>query len=844
MMDYIDLNKSTRGRRMKSFSFPLLMLFSVLLVTGCGGEGNPATPPSEFNTETTDHVLSNSSGNRYFLTAGRITFNSANDFSILPDRNLAAHLNVLRKLEFSPCDSCLTLQDVKHILPNEIEFNLFLFHPYEELQASVFDVRAIIMTGSDFTFPVNNQTMASESGSVRLLNSDGFTDLFNPVHFPPGSQNFPIHEYIPGNLATGGNLDATLNPFIAFKKDLEPPDRRFFGAGNGALEEFKLYYPDFPFEFGYAIDVNWKYFPDVTSSSDFPLTANCPEPYKIETEVGQLEHNSNDSVEILVGVYDHQGIDTIGNVTIEAPHLFSGEIELQDTGQSIGSGRLFSGIFHNENLVGYGDYPLLVRAESTETDPYFGQVDGFNVYSVNARNGWARVWTCSGQTQTTIKDISCDSDGNVYWTGYGYYCNDFDTGIRTNKPEKSGSCLVKYDPDGMFVWARGWGSSSSGRDISTDVLDNIYVAGHFQHDVDLDPGDDEYIVDAGIKCDIYLSKFDTNGNLIWVQTWGNDEGDMEVSDISTDQEGNVVLAGIFDFTIDFDPGPGLAEKTAIGEGDIFLLKLDAGGNYLWANVLEDEGEAGEYLESINSIAADNIGNIYICGVFRGTLDVNGCDGVCILHSNGDQDSFLAKYNSEGELAWACGWGGSEVNQADYTIDIEINNDNEILVCGMYTGTVDFNPGPGIDEAYSFSPKSYLSKFQPDGKYLGVVLWDAYFYVKAMDTYGNGDIVLSGDYGQGDLNPGPGVYQDVNGVVILRLDTNWNFLWGTATGYYGTDAGIDNLCLGISDWGDIYSGGYFKGWVDFDPGPGLYLKSTALGPVRYGYLLKYAPDGQW
>ena len=54
--------------------------------------------------------------------------------------------------------------------------------------------------------------------------------------------------------------------------------------------------------------------------------------------------------------------------------------------------------------------------------------------------------------------------------------------------------------------------------------------------------------------------------------------------MAVDAQGNVHATGGYGGRVDFDPGPGTAYLTSVAGagGDVFVLKLDAGGNFLWA----------------------------------------------------------------------------------------------------------------------------------------------------------------------------------------------------------------------------------------------------------------------
>src|SRR5690606_29098604 len=114
--------------------------------------------------------------------------------------------------------------------------------------------------------------------------------------------------------------------------------------------------------------------------------------------------------------------------------------------------------------------------------------------------------------------------------------------------------------------------------------------------------------------DIFVSKLDPNGNFLWAKQMGGTDNDQGIS-ITVDTSGNIYTTGIFRNTVDFDPGAGVYNLTAVVGNDIFISKLDANGNFLWAKQMGSGGNTRS-----NSIVLDTNGNIYTTGIFQSTAD--------------------------------------------------------------------------------------------------------------------------------------------------------------------------------------------------------------------------------
>ena len=135
-----------------------------------------------------------------------------------------------------------------------------------------------------------------------------------------------------------------------------------------------------------------------------------------------------------------------------------------------------------------------------------------------------------------------------------------------------------------------WGGSigSSGGDVVYDVtLDDdghVYAVGIFEGTTDMDPGAGVYELTSAGSADLFVSKFDTSGTLIWSKAMGGTYADGSSATVAVDAAGNVYITGGFIGTADFDPGPGTFTMTAAttGQTDIFIAKLDANGDFVWA----------------------------------------------------------------------------------------------------------------------------------------------------------------------------------------------------------------------------------------------------------------------
>ena len=290
--------------------------------------------------------------------------------------------------------------------------------------------------------------------------------------------------------------------------------------------------------------------------------------------------------------------------------------------------------------------------------------------------------------------IAVDGSGNVYTTGTFQGPVDFDPGPGTYSLvcsfAVSSAFVSKLDASGNFVWAKnlgGLGCTDFAYSIAVDGSSNVFTTGYFAGTVDLDPGPGVYTVSSVGSADIFVSKLDVSGNFVWAKSMGGTNID-EAYSITVDGGGNVYTTGFFWATADFDPGLGTYTLTSAGNEDIFISKLDASGNFVWAKSFGEK-----YNDWGRSITLDIAGNVYTTGHFQDTCDFDPGVGTSNLISTGSYYCiFISKLDALGNFVWAEGMGGTDFDEG---FSIAVDGSNNVYTTGYFGSTVDFDPGPGI-----------------------------------------------------------------------------------------------------------------------------------------------------
>ena len=444
-----------------------------------------------------------------------------------------------------------------------------------------------------------------------------------------------------------------------------------------------------------------------------------------------------------------------------------------------------------------------------------------------------------GATADKGSSIAIDASGNVYTTGYFFGTADFDPGVGTFTLASVGSndaFISKLDASGNFVWAKSIGSSTSseGTSIAVDANDNVYITGVFNGIADFDPGVGTSTITSIGASDIFVIKLDANGNFVWAKQIGGTSSDNSRA-LALDVNNNVYITGWFSNTVDFDPGVGTNSLTSSGLTDIFVWKLDASGNYVWAKQMggTSTGDQG------NAIKVDPSGNVYTTGSYSTTADFNPGAGTYTLTSQGATDAFISKLDASGNFVWAKSIGGTNV---DNGFSLELDVFGNVYSTGTFNGTVDFDPSAATYTFTSFgSSDIYINKLDASGNFLWAKQMGGSIFDQgqAIATDATGNVYTTGYFQTtADFDPGVGTYtlSAIGGadVFINKLDASGNFLWAKAMGANNSDVG---LAIKVDAANNVYTAGTFYATVDFDPGVATYTLSSNTAPYTDIFILK-------
>lgn len=270
-------------------------------------------------------------------------------------------------------------------------------------------------------------------------------------------------------------------------------------------------------------------------------------------------------------------------------------------------------------------------------------------------------------------DVDGDASGNIYVTGMFSKNINLGNGVLLNAGTSDDDVFIaKFDANGTCLWAKmGIGNATDyGNEINLTTDNKVFTIGFANRGITFENTTFSNATNYGM----FVSKHNSNGVLEWVKLFSA-TGEVSGRGISSDANGNALITGIFKGTLAL----GTTSLTATSaSGDVFVAKLDANGNTIWAKTFGQTGE--NYARGIDS---DSEGNIYISGVYDTQITL----GSISLASNGQKDIFLAKFDTSGNAIWAKTIGSSGNDEG---CELEVDTNGNIFFTGSYTSTITLN----------------------------------------------------------------------------------------------------------------------------------------------------------
>ena len=397
-----------------------------------------------------------------------------------------------------------------------------------------------------------------------------------------------------------------------------------------------------------------------------------------------------------------------------------------------------------------------------------------------------------------------------------------------------------------LVWARSAGGISldTGAGIAVDALGNSLVTGSFQGAAVFGAGEpNETTLNSTDFLDVFVAKYNINGNLLWARQAGGPQADGGGS-IAVDASGNSCITGLFEDSLTF--GAGEINQTtlaSVGSRDIFVAKFDSDGLLLWAK----QAGGSNSNDHAEGIAVDASNNIYVTGFFNdSTIFGAGEVHETVLSSSGSFDIYIASYASDGLLQWAKQAGSASF---DIGVGVAAGDSDNSWVTGFFEGVATFGAGETNETILTSSNGNdfFVAKYDVDGS----LLWakraggsgNDEGYGIVTDLFGNsyvtGHFQGAATFGAGEINETILTSQGEADVLLAKYDTDGLFAWATAAGGSGDDRGY---AVVVDTSGKSYITGQIHGAATFGFGEINETTLTSLGANDI-FVAEYTSNGQ-
>ena len=266
------------------------------------------------------------------------------------------------------------------------------------------------------------------------------------------------------------------------------------------------------------------------------------------------------------------------------------------------------------------------------------------------------------------------------------------------------SAAASEDP--VLTWARSataFNTESVGRGVAVDRLGNTLVTGSFEDRATFGDGDRAVeLISLGFE-DMFVAKYDTDGELVWALSVGSTSFDEGFA-IDTDAADNIYVGGEVWSSAVFGTGP---QAVALAAG-AFVAKFAPDGSLTWVR-----GEDG--LFGVGDLAVDSAGNAYVTGALSRTIAFGeGDDEVTLSPRSSAADVFLAAYGPDGDLAWARDAGG--LGQ-DRGLGVDANDVGNVVISGSFSGPTTFGTGPGaVTLPAGGDPGAFVAMYSSSGDF--------------------------------------------------------------------------------------------------------------------------------
>lgn len=386
--------------------------------------------------------------------------------------------------------------------------------------------------------------------------------------------------------------------------------------------------------------------------------------------------------------------------------------------------------------------------------------------------------------------------------------------------------------------------------ITKDANGNSIIVGTFIGQVDFDfSAAINNVISEGANLNTFILKLSASGNFVWVKTFSGSttNASITISDIIVNST-NIYITGNFSGTVDFDPSSIILNKSVVAgsfsnTSDFYMGKYDLDLNPIW---VQNSGSTAN--DVINSFALDANGSLHAVGTFSGTADFDPGSGSTTLTPSGTgggrYDGFYWKLGADGSFLKAFKLGGIYYDDARKII---VDSSN-ILIMGVFSDTVDFDPSVTINNMSSSSgTDTYVLKLDLNHSFLSSIKIGSEAIDFKRDSSGNLFLVGLNSSQYEDFDPSSATVfvaaSSTSKLFILKLNSSYTFNW-VKTFASSAYANSEFMDFEIDSADNLYTLGRFKNIADFDPGVATYNLGMSNNAYFQTFIQKLNNDGNF
>ncbi len=363
------------------------------------------------------------------------------------------------------------------------------------------------------------------------------------------------------------------------------------------------------------------------------------------------------------------------------------------------------------------------------------------------------------------------------------------------------------------------------------------TSGTFQGVADLNPTTLVLNATSSGQSDIFISRFAANGDLTWSRQIGG-----EMTDLVTDmvvENNTIYIVGMFNSTVDFDPGVGSSQLTAIGVQDAFLAAFDLNGVFQW--VQQIGGASGDDIVSMN---VSNDGKI-VLGInsYSSPLNLNSTGSVTHNNTTG-QDFIIARYTNNGTYHSHVAASNDSSSGFGSINSITTDDEGNTYAAGFFAGTgYNFNPYGENNFAFATSAgDAFIVKYDENLNMIWFKAVGAEGYDSANDIAINENkLIATGIFNstvqiENVNDPLVASFGDAGFIIELTTDGDYTFA-GSLVG----NGNVTPLIVEFIANGQYYIAGRYSNTFDTDPTVGISASPPSSNSSSSGFVLKLTPD---